>query len=90
MRGREVQQGLTVQAVAGTHAVLLGLDFDDPSGCLGFGIHRTDHTDGEGYWLRDLKAFPSVIPHPKLDMDFRFGSSRYRVSNGELHGETQP
>jgi hypothetical protein len=26
MRGREVHQGLTIQAIAGTHAVLLGLD----------------------------------------------------------------
>src|SRR4249919_349797 len=72
MRGWEVQQGLTVQAIAGTHAVLLGLDFDDPSGCLGFAIHRTDHTEGEAYWLRGLKAFASVIPQPTPGMDFSF------------------
>jgi hypothetical protein len=82
MRAREVHQGLTVQAVAGTQAVLLGFDFDDPTGCLGFAIHRTDHTEGEAYWLRGLKAFPSVIPHPTPGMDFSFGSIRCRVSNG--------
>ena len=41
-----------MQAVAGTHTVLLGFDLDDPAGCLGFAIHRTDHTEGEARWLR--------------------------------------
>ena len=72
MRAREVQQGLTVQAIAGTHAVLLGFDFEDATGCLGFGIHRSDHTEGEAYWLRGLKAFASVVPQPTSGMDFSF------------------
>ena len=70
MRAREVQQGLTVQAIAGTHAVLLGFDFEDATGCLGFGIHRSDHTEGEAYWLRGLKAFASVVPQPTPGLDF--------------------
>ena len=53
-----------MQAVAGTHTVLLGFDLDDPAGCLGFAIHRTDHTEGEAYWLRGLKAFRAVVPAP--------------------------
>jgi len=62
--------GLAVHAVAGTHAVLLGFDLTDPAGCLGFGIHRTDHTEGEGYWLRGMKTFASLVPHPAPGMDF--------------------
>ena len=52
VRTRRKKRGLTVQAVAGTHTVLLGFDLDDPAGCLGFAIHRTDHTEGEARWLR--------------------------------------
>ena len=50
--------------------VLLGIDLDDPAGCLGFAIHRTDHTEGEAYWLRGLKVFPSIVPNPAAGMDF--------------------
>src|SRR6478736_7219906 len=57
VRRRRRKQGLTVQAVAGTHTVLLGFDLDDPAGCLGFAIHRTDHTEGEARWLRGMKTF---------------------------------
>src|SRR5437867_6818434 len=72
MRGRASNAGLTVQAIAGTNAVLLGFDLDEPtaSECLGFGIHRTDHTEQEAYWLRGMKAFPSLVPHPYPGMDF--------------------
>ncbi len=43
MRAQATGDGLTVQAIAGTHTVLLGFDLGDPTGCLGFGIHRQDH-----------------------------------------------
>jgi phosphatidylserine/phosphatidylglycerophosphate/cardiolipin synthase-like enzyme len=65
-----VAGGLAVRATAGSHTVLLGWDVTDPAGCLGFGIHRTDHTEGEAYWLRGLKVFPSVVPTPGAGMDF--------------------
>lgn len=64
MRHRESNRELTVQAIAGTHCVLLGIDLEDPAGCLGFAIHRTDHTEAEAYWLRGLKVFPSIVPNP--------------------------
>ncbi len=63
----------TVQAIAGTYAVLLGFDLVDPAGCLGFGIHRTDHTEDEAYWLRGMKTFASVVSNPAPGMDFSLG-----------------
>lgn len=70
MRAFEANGGLSVRATAGTNTVLLGWDLADPAGCLGFGIHRTDHTEDEAYWLRGLKVFASVVPHPGVGMDF--------------------
>ena len=59
-----------MQAVAGTHTVLLGFDLDDPAGCLGFAVHRTDHTEGEARWLRGMKTFESVVPDPPPGSDW--------------------
>ena len=70
MRGFAENQGLRVRGTAGNHTVLLGFDLDDPAGCLGFGIHRTDHTEDESYWLRGMKVFRSVVPEPAPGMDF--------------------
>jgi KAP family P-loop domain/PLD-like domain len=66
VRVRSVSGGVTVQAVAGTHGVFLGLDLDPAAqqGCLGFAIHCTDHTEGEQYWLSGFKTFRSVVPEP--------------------------
>jgi phosphatidylserine/phosphatidylglycerophosphate/cardiolipin synthase-like enzyme len=64
MRRTHHKGGLTVHAIAGTHTVLLGFDLADPAGCLGFAVHRTDHTEGESGWLRGMKTFPSVVPDP--------------------------
>ncbi|MFG1922047.1 phospholipase D-like domain-containing protein [Cryptosporangium sp. NPDC048952] len=59
MRAQAKADGLTVRAVAGNNVVLLGFDLPAPStaGLLGFGIERTDHTEGERYWLRNDLAF---------------------------------
>jgi phosphatidylserine/phosphatidylglycerophosphate/cardiolipin synthase-like enzyme len=70
MRAGKTHDGLTMHVVAGTHAVLLGFDLADPAGCLGFAVHRTDHTEGEAYWLRGMKSFPSVVPTPAPGMSF--------------------
>ncbi len=59
-----------MQAVAGTHTVLLGLDLDDPAGCLGFAIHRTDHTENEARWLRGMKTFETLVPDPPPGSDW--------------------
>jgi phosphatidylserine/phosphatidylglycerophosphate/cardiolipin synthase-like enzyme len=42
----------------------LGLDPAVQRDCLGFAIHRTDHTDDEQYWLSGFKTFRSVVPIP--------------------------
>jgi hypothetical protein len=40
---------MSVQAVAGTYVVLLGINMDSArtAGVLGFGIQRTDHDNGD-------------------------------------------
>lgn len=64
MRIRRSRQGLAVRAIAGAHVVLLGIDLPraDCTGLMGFGIHRTDHSEGEAYWLRGLKTFAETDP----------------------------
>jgi len=64
MRRKRTASGLTVNAVAGNHVVLLGLDLDDArrKGCLGFAIQREDHTEDERYWLRGMKTFEATDP----------------------------
>jgi phosphatidylserine/phosphatidylglycerophosphate/cardiolipin synthase-like enzyme len=66
MRKKEQAAQLSVQAIAGTHVVLLGIDLPQEKcpGLLGFAIRREDHTEGESYWLRGYKTFASVEPHP--------------------------
>jgi len=50
---------LTVQAVAGTYVVILGMDLpkDDCDGLLGFSIHRFDHEANKGIMLEGFKHF---------------------------------
>src|SRR5437867_12001917 len=64
MRKRRTEAGLTVNAIAGTHVVLLGLDFDAAhrKGCLGFAIQREDHTEDERSWLTGMKTFKATDP----------------------------
>jgi phosphatidylserine/phosphatidylglycerophosphate/cardiolipin synthase-like enzyme len=64
MRQRATTHGLTVQATAGSHVVLLGFDLPeaDCDGLLGFAVHRTDPVEQEAYWLRGLKTFEATDP----------------------------
>jgi hypothetical protein len=66
MRNKEQKGDLTVQAIAGTHVVLLGIDLPETKcpGLLGFALRREDHTEGEKYWLSGYKTFASVEPSP--------------------------
>ncbi len=52
MRARIEQHGIRLQAIAGTHVVLLGWSMAKPDskGVLGFAVHRTDRTENEAYW----------------------------------------
>ena len=66
MRKRIEQGGVVVQAVTGNHAVFFGFDLaaEARTGCLGFALHREDHTEGEAYWTPGFKTFRSVVPQP--------------------------
>src|SRR5437763_1527832 len=66
MRQKEKNGRLHVQAIAGTHVVLLGMNLPEDAcpGLLGFAIRRHDHTEGEVYWLSAYKTFASVEPDP--------------------------
>jgi phosphatidylserine/phosphatidylglycerophosphate/cardiolipin synthase-like enzyme len=65
MRKTEEKGQLSVQAIAGTYVVLLGMNFPETRcpGLLGFAIRRHDHTEEEKYWLSGYKTFASVEPH---------------------------
>ncbi|MCB8879732.1 hypothetical protein ACELLULO517_05765 [Acidisoma cellulosilytica] len=63
MRQQVKAQGLVLQAVAGTHVVLLGWDITDQTvaaGLLGFAIQRVDHAKSETYWMSGMKSFPAT------------------------------
>lgn len=64
MRKHAKSDGLSVQAVAGTHVVMLGFDLTPARrrGCLGFAIQREDSLDGERVWLRGMKCFEATDP----------------------------
>ena len=66
MRKRSESDQLSVQGIAGTHVVLLGMNLPQAKcpGLLGFAIRRHDNTEGESYWLSGYKTFASVVPHP--------------------------
>ena len=72
MRVRTVAGGLTVNAVAGSYVVALGLNVDDSlrAGLRGFAIQREDKTEGETYWMKGMKTFASVEPHPAAGEQF--------------------
>ena len=73
VRRRAASGGVTVQAIAGNDAVFLGLDLtaEARDGCLGFAVHRTDHTEHEGHWLAGFKTFESVVPEPDPRVVYR-------------------
>lgn len=62
MRAQASAGGLTARATAGNNVVLLGMDLERPQthGLLGFALERTDHTEGERYWLPNSLLFPGA------------------------------
>ena len=64
MRKRKSLNGLTVNVIAGTNVVLLGMDLAEKNrkNCLGFAIQREDLTEDERIWLKGMKAFESTDP----------------------------
>ena len=59
MRSSSKSSGFSVNAVAGSNVVMLGMDMDEKKcpGLMGFAIHRTDHVEDEAYWMRGMKVF---------------------------------
>ena len=66
MRQRASNNGLSVNAVAGSYVVILGLNITDAmrAGLRGFAIKRTDHERQEEFWMSSTKVFESIVPHP--------------------------
>ncbi len=64
MRSRTRANGVTVNAIAGTRVVFLGLDLSEAkrAGCLGFAIQRHDAATDETTWLRGMKSFAETDP----------------------------
>ncbi len=62
MKKRITSNGLTVNAISGTHCVFLGFDMPKSStkNLLGFAIQREDISEQETIWLRSIKTFKSV------------------------------
>jgi phosphatidylserine/phosphatidylglycerophosphate/cardiolipin synthase-like enzyme len=52
------------------------------NGLMGFGVHRTDHTENEAYWLEGLKTFQSTDPA------FAPGAARYPTNQHPVQGFT--
>ncbi len=85
MRVRTSADGLTVQAIAGTYVVLLGMNLADAraQSLLGFSIQRTDHATNTTYWMWNDLLFPHNAAevaalraqHQTPDSDL-FGSDR--------------
>ena len=60
MRKKAKRGPLSVQAIAGSYVVLLGIDMDEEKskGVLGFAIERIDHTNNDKRdWLQGFKTF---------------------------------
>jgi phosphatidylserine/phosphatidylglycerophosphate/cardiolipin synthase-like enzyme len=61
------ETGISIQLVAGTYVVLIGMsvDPDKVDRLLGFSIERTDHTEGESYYLSNNFLFKANdVPKP--------------------------
>jgi phosphatidylserine/phosphatidylglycerophosphate/cardiolipin synthase-like enzyme len=72
MRKRKLDNGITVNVIAGTYVVFFGLSIDQKfkKNFRGFAFKREDHSDGEIIWLRGLKTFEKTEPHPAIGENF--------------------
>ena len=66
MRKQVSDDGITVNAVAGSYVVLLGWNIEETKrlGLRGFAIRRTDFVEGETYWMKGVKTFKTVVNYP--------------------------
>ena len=72
MRTTKKKSGIRVQAISGTHVVVLGMSATKTARkkLLGFAIRRHDLTEDERYWLRGQKTFEDVEPNPDAGQSF--------------------
>jgi phosphatidylserine/phosphatidylglycerophosphate/cardiolipin synthase-like enzyme len=72
MRKRVRQSGVTINAVAGNHVVMLGLNIENSlrRGLRGFAIRRTDIAAEETFWMKGQKTFASIEPNPAAGEQF--------------------
>lgn len=72
MRNHKTNKGLSVNAVAGSYVVILGLNITSAmrKGLRGFAIRRTDKAEKETYWMSGTKVFESIEPHPAAGGQF--------------------
>lgn len=66
MRARERKNGVSVHAISGSRAILLGLDATERArdGLLGFAIRKSRSGDN-AKWLRGFKFFEQTVPNPQ-------------------------
>ncbi len=66
MRLRTAKNGLTVNVVAGTSAILFSFDMkeNDAKDLLGFYIHKDNLTTGTGYDVSSTRYFASTVENP--------------------------
>lgn len=72
MRTQITNDHLTVQAIAGSYVVMLGISLPKSKArkLMGFAILRTDHRTGESSWMRGFKTFDGVgdLPAPGVSV----------------------
>ena len=84
MRVRTVAGGLTVNAVAGSCVVALGLNINDAdrAGPRGFAIRREDKTEGETIWMKGRRRSRASSRIPPPASSFRACCSRFKPFSG--------
>ena len=93
------QEGISVNAIAGTNVVFFGINAEEPAliGLLGFAVRRIDFLEtgqpGSDRWLSGRKVFKSIMPNPPPNREFEtklhpiqsFVWSDYRAKPGYLY-----
>ncbi|WP_255156955.1 phospholipase D-like domain-containing protein [Ferruginibacter sp. HRS2-29] len=67
MRTRTTENGITINAVVGTSAVLLSFDIEKAATkeLLGFYIRKENISSGEAYDVTSIKYFKEMVPEPE-------------------------
>ena len=72
MRSRKTSNGFMVNTIAGAYVIFFGMNLNAAArkGFRGFAFKREDHKTGEITWLRGLKTFETIEPHPAPGENF--------------------